>query len=296
MNLIKSENPDLKSIVEASQTDPNISNLLNQLKKLASKYSNSTKPSKFVTKNPKIKSSTTSPNMNYPGHFILEKSDSRQKSNSIMNSEDDGNSFVFKVEEEDIYNNGDMVSQLESPEKNLADARPKYISDDFLLNNSKVQVSGTNPRNKRIRSNSENTDQQQNNLFEINNSTRGAGKGINLQESPELDAKMISKNMFKKSGSTEHEGSVNLVSKVKDRFDIPVTSTPNFMNQKKRALESATSGKKEDFNLSTLGKHEKSKFNQKMADFVFSLQHIPTGLRSLCTGFIGMELSTSVSI
>ena len=71
--------------------------------------------------------------------------------------------------------------------------------------------------------------------------------------------------------------------------------TPNFINYNKKALGSATSATKEEYQYETLGKHERSLFDSNMLDFVFSQLKVPQPLHTICQDLIGGELNITVS-
>ena len=73
------------------------------------------------------------------------------------------------------------------------------------------------------------------------------------------------------------------------------TGTPDFVNQNKKAYGSATSKTKDDFLLDTLGKNEKSVFDQKLLDFVFSDLNVPLGIQKSCSALIAGDMTFTVS-
>ena len=74
----------------------------------------------------------------------------------------------------------------------------------------------------------------------------------------------------------------------------PNIETPNFINQNKKAFGTATSATKDDCQYETLGKHEKSPFNQNLIDFVFQNLKIPKPLHFLCSDLMVGDLNLIV--
>lgn len=104
--------------------------------------------------------------------------------------------FDFNILAEDTVTNieedQEEVSQLQSPVKDGIKARPKITNDDFSLDQPKLsKPKQTQPR--RLRSNSENTDNQQNTLFGMNSNRIPKNKNTHI--SPELESNV---NLFKK--------------------------------------------------------------------------------------------------
>lgn len=216
---------------------------------------------------------------------------------SEENEEQEGSFLYWEVNDETGITDQDQVSQFESPKKNL-NRRPKITNDDFQLNNGNF---GKNKKNaNRIRSNSENTENQLNSLY---NSTRRIANKSN-QSPSDFHHSGVFKEKSIPIVNSSRDNNVKLdrvypqqLQDVSNYSEYPPNvSTPCFFNQKKSAKYSISS--KNRLIGDTMGKNDKISFNfnRNMVEFAFTQSKVPKTIIDLCSGFIGNEWTSQVIV